>query len=334
MIELWRQAVALCKQHWSTIRKVITVGFIVLIMSLLAVAITKIEWADVFVAMNQLAGKPLWIAAGVTALSYLTYSSYDLLGRWYTEHDLAWWRALMVGGISYAFTMNMGAPVGGLGMRLRLYAKQGLQSAVIMRIVGLAITSNWIGYLILGGAIFSLGYVKLPENWDLGTGALRVIGALMLLAAGAYLVLCAVSRTRSWNLRGHEIELPTIKLALIQVTLSMINWALMGLVVYVLMQQKVDYPMVLGTLLISAIAGVITHIPGGIGVIESVFIALASSSAIPQSEVLAALLVYRAVYYIGPLLLAAAWYLAAEAKMERRDPQEGVAAGGDFPSTK
>src|SRR5690606_1055353 len=107
----------------------------------------------------------------------------------------------------------MGAPVGSVGMRVRLYTKQGLKPGIIMRVLALSFSTNWIGYMFLGGIIFAAGGVQLPEEWKLGNGAFRLIGAAMCLGGIAYLLLCAFSRTRSWNIRGHEIELPTVGMA-------------------------------------------------------------------------------------------------------------------------
>src|SRR3546814_421294 len=234
---------------------------------------------------------------------------------------------MLVGFISYAFTMNFGAPVGGVGLRLRLYTRQGLRQGVVMRVMALSLATNWIGYLLLAGMLFAAGGMTLPEGWALGNGAMMLIGAAMVLAGLAYLYLCGFSSTRSWTLRGHEIELPTLCLAVIQISIAMLNWVLIAAVIYVLMQQKVAYPMVLATLLISAIAGAMAHIPGGLGVIESVFIALLTSESMPRFEILGAILVYRAMYYLGPLFVAGTCYLAAEAKIDSQPNSSGSQEG-------
>src|SRR3546814_15055154 len=89
-----------------------------------------------------------------------------------------------------------------------------------------------------------------------------------------YLWLCGFSKRRSWTIRGHEIQLPSLRLALIQLVLGAANWSLMALVMYFMLSQKAAYPEVLGILMISSIAGVVTHIPAGLGVIEAVFVAM------------------------------------------------------------
>ncbi|RTZ47913.1 UPF0104 family protein [Candidimonas sp. SYP-B2681] len=304
------------KAHWATLRKILIACFLIVVVGLLSFAIIKVDWNEVLDAIYNLPSRALWTAGFITAISYIVYSSFDVLGKWYTEHALAWWRSMMVGFISYAFALSLGAPVGGVGLRVRLYSKQGLPQGVIMRILGLSLTTNWIGYSLLAGFLFASGIVALPESWKLNDGPLRIMGAIMVLAGIFYLGLCAFSRTRSWLIFGHTIELPSFSLAIIQVPLAILNWALMGAVIYVLFQQKIPYQMVLATLLISAIAGALAHIPGGLGVTESVFIALLAGDSMGQGEMLAALLAYRAIYFLGPLLLAAAWYLGAEAKMD------------------
>jgi uncharacterized membrane protein YbhN (UPF0104 family) len=97
--------------------------------------------------------------------------------------------------------------------------------------------------------------------------------------------------------------------------MSTANWALIGATVYLLLQAHVGYPAALAALLAAAVAGVATHVPAGLGVLEAVFIALLSPP-VAQSPLLAALLVYRAVYYLVPLALAALLYLGFELRLK------------------
>ena len=74
----------------------------------------------------------------------------------------------------------------------------------------------------------------------------------------------------------------------------------------------------LAVLLLSGIAGAVAHVPAGLGVIEAVFLALLGD-AMADTELLAGLLAYRAVYYIAPLALAALGFVFVEA-LARRCP--------------
>jgi uncharacterized membrane protein YbhN (UPF0104 family) len=70
-------------------------------------------------------------------------------------------------------------------------------------------------------------------------------------------------------------------------------------------------------LLVGAIVGVFAHVPAGLGVFEFIFVALLSHR-VPEARLLAALLGYRAIYYIVPTLIAGAMYLAFELKAKRK----------------
>jgi uncharacterized membrane protein YbhN (UPF0104 family) len=86
----------------------------------------------------------------------------------------------------------------------------------------------------------------------------------------------------------------------------------MGGILFMLLPGAVPYPTVVGVLLVAAAAGALAHIPAGLGVLEAVFVTLLSGYA-SKNDVLAALVVYRLVYYLVPLALAALAYVAAEA---------------------
>ena len=97
-------------------------------------------------------------------------------------------------------------------------------------------------------------------------------------------------------MRGHPIELPRARMGALQITASVTHWSLVAAVLYVLLQGKVGFVTVLGTLLLSSVAGVITHIPAGLGVLEAVFVSLLAG----------------AVFYLGPLIIAGFAYFALE----------------------
>jgi len=116
--------------------------------------------------------------------------------------------------------------------------------------------------------------------------------------------------------RGHHIALPRLRLALVQLALSTANWAVMGAIIFVLMQGKVDYPVTLGVLLIGAVAGLLSRVPAGLGVLEAVFVALLAPPA-SRTALIAAVLIYRAVYYWTPLAIATLLYLVMEANAKK-----------------
>ena len=123
---------------------------------------------------------------------------------------------------------------------------------------------------------------------------------------------CRLTHGRLFHVRGPPFRLPSFPLGALQLTLAATNWATMGLLLFVLMPPGLPYTDVLGALLLAAIASAVAHIPAGIGVLEAVFLALLGYR-MPAPQLLAALLAYRACYYLGPLLVAIAGYAWLEA---------------------
>jgi uncharacterized membrane protein YbhN (UPF0104 family) len=79
----------------------------------------------------------------------------------------------------------------------------------------------------------------------------------------------------------------------------------------VLLHGQIAYPTVLGVLLLAGIAGVITHVPAGLGVLEAVFLTLLAGR-MAQGALLGALLAYRVLYYLVPFAAAVVVYFTLE----------------------
>ncbi|AMM26720.1 hypothetical protein AX767_10455 [Variovorax sp. PAMC 28711] len=297
-------------------RRIVVLGFLVFVVVLLTLQARSIEWAEVFDAMRAYPVRTLLIGAAFAALSHLVYSTFDLIGRHYTGHTLPAPTVMAITFVSYAFNLNLGTLVGAVGMRVRLYSRLGLEPAVIARVVGTSMLTNWLGYCLLAGVAFLFWPLALPDSWHIGAVAFRVLGGALVLAAIAYLLLCAFSTRREWTLRGQEISLPGLRVAGVQLLLSCANWAVMGATMYVLLQGKVAYPMVLGVLLIGAVAGLLSRVPAGLGVLEAVFVALLAPP-LSDTALIAAVLCYRAVYYWAPLAVAVVLYLVMEANAKK-----------------
>ncbi|CAG8869929.1 lysylphosphatidylglycerol synthase domain-containing protein [Pseudomonas fluorescens] len=301
------------KSHWSRWKRPLTMLFFLMLIVLFTMLAQRLEWSEVFDNLADFKVRTLIIASGLTLVSFLVYACFDLIGRTYIRQNLTWKQILPVGVISYAFNLNLSAWVGGIAMRYRLYSRLGVSKSNIAKILGLSLATNWFGYMVIAGAVFSSGLVRMPPGWKLSSSALQGVGILLLLLSAGYLVACRFAKRREWVIRGVEIDLPSPRMAVLQLALGALNWSLMAAVIFTLLPNKLDYPLVLGVLLISAIAGVITHIPAGLGVLEAVFVALLQHEA-SRGSLVAGLLAYRAIYFILPLLIALVMYLLVEAK--------------------
>src|SRR5690554_74158 len=294
-------------------KRLFTLAFFIAVPALLFMLVKNLEWQEVKDALLAYKPTTLLLGAAIALGSYGVFSSYEVLGKKYIGHDIPVARIMPLGFVCYAFNLNLSAWVGGIAVRYRLYTRQGLSVATITQLISFNMITNWLGYIILAGIIFTLRLLNLPESWKIGATGLQVIGVILLLVASAYLLACAFSKKRTWKIREHEINLPSFKMALTQACIATLNWSLMGLLVFILLPDNAFYPTVLGILLISGIAGVITHIPAGLGVLEAIFIAMLQHE-IPQGSIVAALLGYRALYFLLPLAIAVIIYLVLEKK--------------------
>ena len=309
----------MAKKHprWQLAKKILTILFFIAVVVLLVVYARKVNWEDVYDVIVNYNRFVVLTAAGLVVLSYLVYGCYDLIGRAYCGHKLAKRQVMLVSFICYAFNLTLSTWVGGVAMRYRLYSRLGLDSGTITRIFSLSIATNWLGYILLAGVVFSAGMVSIPGGWFIGATTLRLIGAVLLVLVAVYLWACAFSKQRRWTIKGQTLQLPSLRMALLQFGVSCANWMVMGAIIWLLLGRDVGYPMVLGVLLISSIAGVIVHIPAGIGVLEAVFIALLAGEHVSHGTIIAALLAYRMLYYFLPLALATVCYLVLESRAKK-----------------
>ena len=302
---------------WPWTKRVLSILFFVAVAWLLVRYARNVDWQDVLDSVLETPRPALLAAVALAAASHLLYSCFDLIGRRYTGHDLPTLTVMAVNFVSYAFNLCIGSIVGGVGFRYRLYSRLGLKNGVITRIVSMSMLTNWLGYKLLAGLLFLIHPLALPPSWKMGNHGLQWLGAALVLISASYIAACVRYGDHVWTVRGHELYLPPWRMAVLQMLISCVNWSLMAGVIYVLLGERIAYTDVLTVLLIGAIAGVVAHVPAGLGVFEFIFIALLSH-VVSEGRLIGALLGYRAIYYIVPLMVAAVVYLVMEIHAKQR----------------
>ena len=303
---------------WPWFKRIATGTFFLLVGGLLIQQAREIEWQKVVTTVRDYPAGSLAAAASFALASHLLYSCLDLFGRRHTAHGLPVTRVMLLTFVSYAFNLNFGSLIGGLAFRYRLYARLGLSLEKTTEVAALSILTNWLGYALVAGILFAALPFTVPADWPIGAAAIRFVGALLVTTAIVYVMLCAFSPKRVWTIRTYTLHLPTGQFALAQLAVSATSWLLIGGTIHALLRaHAVGYPMALAVLLAAAVAGVITYVPAGLGVLEAVFIALLAPG-VPKNDLLAALLAYRGLYYWAPLALAIVVYLLLETSGNRK----------------
>ncbi len=287
-----------------------------------------VDWSEVAGTLRAYRASTLIGAGALALLSYAIYGGFDVLSRRYVGARVSDARSALIGAVSYAFNLNLGAIVGGAGFRLRMYSRVSVEQRKIAAIIAFSMATNWVGYLLVAGVVFAIGGVQFPEGWKAGDGVMRIVGAVMASAALGYVALCRFSRRRDWSLRGRSFTLPATSMALRQLLLGASNWLVIAGVAYLLLSQQASYATVLAVVCVASIAGAMAHIPGGLGVIEGVYVAMLGWS-IGTGTILAAVLAYRAIYYLIPLAVAGVLFLMLEWLARHRVPVQPARTRGE-----
>jgi uncharacterized membrane protein YbhN (UPF0104 family) len=297
------------RRYGPWLRRALSLGLLALGVVLWVRHLHAVDWQGMLGVIAATPRAVLLAALGFTLASYTVYASFDLLARHVSGARVGARRMWTIGVVSHACALSLGPA--GVGFRLRLYARHGIDGATAAAIWIFNVATNWLGFVLLAGAAFASGAMRLPQQWRGVTATSPAIGFALLAFVATYLGACALAHGRSWTVMGRELTLPSLPVAALQCLLSALNWALLAGLLTVLMQHRVGFIDVLGALMTSALALAVVDVPGGLGVTETVFLALLGSQ-VPGAELLAALLAYRAIYFLGPLLAALIGYVALE----------------------
>lgn len=267
--------------------------------------LAEYNYHDIVTNLSKLPTQQLLLALLWTGLSYLTMTGYDLLAMRYIRSPLPWIKVGFAAFVSYAFSNTVGLSVLTSGsVRYRLYSSWGLTAVEITKVVIFTSLTLWLSILTIGGGILAFMSLNLPIQLHLPFADTKPLGLLMLIAPAGYLLL-GIVRRQPFRFRQWELPMVRTRLALSQLMVGILDWAIAGTVLYVLLppSDNLSFVHFLGVFLVAQTAGLISHVPGGLGVFESLII-LMLSPYIPVANELGALLAYRIIYYLLPLALA------------------------------
>lgn len=270
--------------------------------------------------LHHLQTVPVWrilLALLLTCFGYLVLTAYDHLAVAYVGRPLPRGRITLASFISYAFSNTIGfSLLTGGSLRYRFYSSWGLSSEEIVWVVAFTVGTFWLGIFTLGGGLFLALPPHPPSLSFLPPAAVRSIGAVLLLVVLLYLY-ASVRHRRPVQVRSWEFSFPTWRLAALQLLVGALDWTLAGSVLFVLLPDAAGISLAdfLGIYLLAQTAALISHVPGGLGVFETLIVSLLPE--IPAPQLLATLLIFRGTYYLLPLGVATL-LLAGVEVFERR----------------
>ena len=229
----------------------------------------KYNYREVMQRLAEIPGHDMVAAVLLTLASYLVLTGYDVLGLAYVKRPLAYSRIALASFVGYVFSYNVGLSVfGGGAVRYRLYYGWGLSTPEIARIIGIAGLTFWLGVMTLAGTAFIVEPLSLPAILHLPFASSQPLGVILLIVVAAYSTWVLVWR-RPIRIRTLVVKPPPPKLLAAQLVISVLDSAVAAGVLFALLPSStLTYPTFVAFFLLAVVAGLISHVPGGLGVFE------------------------------------------------------------------
>ncbi len=285
---------------------IIGIGAVVFSLWLLVGQLRDISLAQVETAFGAISGSRWILAIASTLVAYMALAWYDRIALLHLGFKLSWTFISAVSFTTYALSHNIGMTMfSGAMVRYRAYSTKGLTIGDVGVLVVFCSFTFALGTALLGGLVLlyepEIVRPLLPVAM-LDDGLMRIIGAVMLLAVLLYVGGSAL-RLKPLVIGTFKVVYPRLNITARQLVAGPLE--LMGAAGIIYFALPVDHNpgflIILGIFLASFSAALLSHAPGGIGVLEFVFIK--ALPTVPPADMLAALLVFRLLYLIVPLCL-------------------------------
>lgn len=283
-------------------------------------------WSDI----QTIPPTAIGMAIALMGLNYWVLSGYDALALRYLGISLGYGRLALCSLTAFSVSNTVGcALLSGSAVRYRFYRRWGLPVGQIAQVIAFTNLTFWLGLLGVSAALFTLTPLPLPPpvakqvakalplavtalvpaNWP----PLLSLGPLCAIAIAAYVIWSARSH-QALRLWGLCIPPLPLTIALRQLLISALDWALAAGILYVLLPpHQIPYGRFLGVYLLGQLLGLLSNVPGGIGVFETVLLWFLTPALTPTA-LLGGLLVFRGIYYLLPLTLALLFWGFYEAR--------------------
>ncbi|XOV86588.1 MAG: bifunctional lysylphosphatidylglycerol flippase/synthetase MprF [Pseudomonadota bacterium] len=287
---------------------------------------------DITAELQSLSWRQLGLALFFTCLSYYLLTHYDRLALAYVGHQVEPWEMRVISFTAFAIGNNLGvSAISGGSVRLRAYSLIGISAIDVGKIVAFCALTFTLGAALLLGIALVIEPAQALEPLRFPVGLLRTLGGLLIAVTLVYLATARSLNTQllfgSWR-----FALPGFRIAVQQVLVASLDLMSAAAVLYVLLPagHDVSYPVLLGAYVIAICLGLVSSLPGGIGVFEGMMLLLLPT--FPTAELLAAVLVYRLIYYLLPLSVAAGILVTRELRLQIKGVTSSLVRGRDWAS--
>lgn len=281
--------------------------------------LSRYDFDELVASIMSIPAANLALAMGFAAASYLTLTCFDYLAVRYAGKPLPYRYVALASFCSLSLGHNIGfAALSSGAIRYRFYSRAGLSVEDIAKVILFCGITVGLGLAVLAGLALLLRPEQAQEVTGLSRTLVLAIGAASLIGPAIYVLVAATVR-KPLHFRRWSIAMPGLKLALAQVIIGPINFAFVAACLYAVLSAiaGVGYPAVATVYVLANVATLITHAPGGLGVIESVVVTL-----LPAANLIGAVLVFRFVYFLVPLAIGGTLFAVTELRLRGTSARE------------
>ena len=286
------------------IMPVVTIAVFAIALWTLHTSLADSRLHDVLAYIRGLKSRNVAAAGLFTVASYVALTGYDLLALRFVQKRLPYREIALTSFISYAFTHNLGfGGLTGASVRYRLYSLAGLTAVEIAAVVMFCGLTFALGSALIAGVVLSVA----PDNFAIGQGVpspvLRATGLFLLIVVVSWVLWSRLGRRRV-TLGRWVFNRPSVQLTAQQVTLSCVEHMLTAASLYQLTPDTLTmgYWPFLGVYVLAMVGSVISHVPGGLGVFETMILVLIPGASRP--EMIGGLVAFRLIFFLLPLGIA------------------------------
>ena len=238
-----------------------------------------------------------------TIVGYASLVFYDWYALRYIGKTLTPGVIALGGFLGYAFGNTIGVSiVSGGAVRYRIYSAVGLNAFEVAAVSGYIAIALGVGLSMIGVAALMIRPEALADYLPFSAATVQLWCGAGLAIAVLLIAGLSISQ-RKIRIRGYDLRMPPIGDLAGQVVVTVVDVAAAAYVLWVLLPAgKPDFAMFVAEFAAATMVGVISHVPGGVGVFESIMITTLSPE-VPVSDAAAALLLFRLIYYILPFML-------------------------------
>jgi len=305
-------------------------GFSLCILVLSGFVLTRtvsgLHWSELRAALAATSMEQIVAACVLTACSYLALTGYDAVALRQLRVAVPYRTKALGSFTSFAISFTLGFPLITAGtVRYWIYSRAGLTAAKVASLTVITGLTFWLGMALVIG----IAMVTQPDHITAVnrlTGWVNLIIGLAILG-GMMFYLAWVSRgRRRIRVQGLRLELPGLGLTLSQLALGVVDLCCAAGALFVILPQGhgLDFISFCAAYVLACLLGIASHMPGGIGAFEATML---NAVPAPSAEaLLASLLLFRIIYYVGPFILALALLGANESILRWKSLRAAMSA--------